>query len=94
MKHRVSRFVPGVGRVEWICLPDDLLFGDSPGTTFDFPDWRVAGPEKALCDLLWLCEGRGRAVPLDSLRLEEINRERLDRYSRRMGLDLGGLNGL
>jgi protein-disulfide isomerase len=42
--------VPGIGMVEWIRLPDDLLFGDAPGSEWGFPEWRVAEPEKALCD--------------------------------------------
>ena len=80
--------VPEVGFVEWIALPDDLLFGDEPGTALDFPDLRVAGPEKALCDLLWLCESRGFAPPVESLRIESLDRERLESHAARMGLDL------
>jgi hypothetical protein len=83
--------VPGVGLVEWIHLPDDLLFGDLAGTPLDFPDQRVAEPEKALCDLLWLCESRGFAVPRESLRLDELDRARVAAYAARMGLDLGVL---
>lgn len=83
--------VPGLGLVEWINLPDDLLFGDRPGTNLDFPDMRVAEPEKALCDLLWWCESRGFAPPVESLRLEELDRERLAAYADRMGLDLSVL---
>jgi hypothetical protein len=85
--------VPEIGLVEWIHLPDDVLFGDVPGTTLDFPGLRVAEPEKALCDLLWLCESRGFAPPVDSLRLEDLNRARLEAYAARMGLDLGVLGG-
>jgi hypothetical protein len=81
-------WVQGFGLVEWIALPDDLLFGDAPGTPFDFPELRVAEPEKALCDLLWLCESRGFAPPVESLRLDALDRERLSDYARRMGLDL------
>ena len=73
-----SMNVPTLGRVEWISLPDDLLFGDAPGTELDFPGLRVAEPEKALCDLLWLCESRGFALPLDSLRLEGLDLRVLD----------------
>jgi hypothetical protein len=80
--------VPDLGLVEWIHLPDDLLFGDVPGTALDFPDLRVAEPEKALCDLLWLCESRGFSPPVDSLRLDDLDRERLARYAALMGLDL------
>jgi len=58
--------VPELGRVEWINLPDDLLFGDCEGTPLDFPGLRIAEPEKAVCDLLWLCESR--ASPLLSRR--------------------------
>ena len=83
--------VPELGLVEWIHLPDDLLFGDVPGTALDFPGLRVAEPEKALCDLLWLCESRGFAPPVESLRLEELDRARLVLYATRMGLDLGVL---
>jgi hypothetical protein len=86
-----QRLVPDVGLVEWIHLPDDLIFGHEPGSSLDFPGLRMADPEKALCDLLWLCESRGFALPIHSLRLEELNRERLAQYARRMGLDLGTL---
>jgi hypothetical protein len=87
-----SERIPGLGFVEWINLPDDLLFGDRPGTRLDLPGFRVAEPEKALCDLLWLCESRGFAPPLESLRLDELDRERLESYAARMGLDLGVLH--
>ncbi|MBI2895825.1 MAG: hypothetical protein HYY06_19870 [Deltaproteobacteria bacterium] len=80
--------VPGVGLVEWVHLPDDLLFGDEPGTELDFPGLRVAQPEKALCDLLWLCESRFFAVPIWSLRLEDLDRDLLEEYARRMDVDL------
>jgi len=80
--------VPGVGLVEWIALPDDLLYGDAPGTALDFPGLRVAAPEKALCDLLWLCESRGFAPPVESLRLETLDRALLAAHAARMGLDL------
>jgi hypothetical protein len=83
--------VPGVGLVEWVHLPDDLLFGDEPGTELDFPGWRVAEPEKALCDLVWLCESRGQALPLESMRLEELDETRLRAYAGRMGVDLGAI---
>lgn len=84
--------LPGLGVVEWIALPDDLLFGDAPGTTLDFPGLTVAEPEKALCDLLWLCESRGFAPPVESLRLEELDWTRLRNYAQRMDLDLGVLS--
>lgn len=83
-----SRSVPDIGLVEWIALPDDLLFGDAPGTELDFPELRVAEPEKALCDLLWLCESRGFAPPIESLRLEMLDRRKLDDYAARAGIDL------
>ncbi|MBI4704727.1 MAG: hypothetical protein HY744_26795 [Deltaproteobacteria bacterium] len=88
-----EQWLEGVGLVEWIELPDDLLFGYGPGTALDFPDRRVAEPEKALCDLLWLCESRGFAPPLESLRLDDLDRARLDAYAARMGLDLSILAG-
>jgi len=88
---RLTR-VPDLGLVEWIHLPDDLLFGDVPGAALDFPGLRVAEPEKALCDLLWLCESRGFLPPIDSLRLDELDLARLARYAARMGLDLGVLD--
>ncbi|MBI2378070.1 MAG: hypothetical protein HYV07_28975 [Deltaproteobacteria bacterium] len=87
-----TMIVPSVGLVEWIALPEDALFGDAPGTSFDFPGLRVAEPEKALCDLLWLCESRGFAPPLESLRLDELDRERLARYAARMNVDLSVLD--
>jgi hypothetical protein len=83
--------VPGVGLVEWVHLPDDLLYGDAPGTELDFPGLRVAEPEKALCDLLWLCESRGFAPPLHSVRLELLDRSRLDAYAAAMDLDTAQL---
>ena len=83
--------VPGLGVVERVSLPDDLLFGDRPGTTLDFPDLRIAEPEKALCDLLWLCESRGFAPPFDSLRLDGLDADRLAAYAERMGLDISVL---
>lgn len=86
-----SRIVPDLGFVEWISLPEDLLFGDRAGSPLDFPGLRVAGPEKALCDLLWLCESRGFAPPLHSLRLEDLDGSRLASYARRMDLDLSAL---
>ena len=86
-----SERVPGIGFVEWISLPDDLLFGDGPGTVLDLPGLRVAVPEKALCDLLWLCESRGFAPPVESLRLDELDTGLLQSYAARMGLDLGVL---
>ena len=84
--------VPEFGLVEWIHLPDDLLFGDVAGTGLDFLGLRVAEPERALCDLLWLCESRGFAPPVESLRKEEIDGAQLARHAARMGLDLGVLN--
>jgi hypothetical protein len=86
-----ARQVPGLGWVEWIHVPDDLLFGDQPGSPLDFPDLRVATPEKALCDLLWLCESRGFAPPVESLRLELLDRGTLEATAMRMGLDLAPL---
>ncbi len=86
--------LPGLGAVEWVELPDDCLFGDVPGTALDFPGLRVAEPEKALCDLLWLCDSRGFAPPLESLRLEGLDLGRLRSYAERMGLDLGSINEL
>lgn len=83
--------VPGLGPVEWVALPDDLLFGDAPGSPLDFPQHRVAEPEKALCDLLWLCESRGFAPPVESLRLDQVDHERLRWYARRMDIDLAPL---
>lgn len=83
--------VPGIGLVEWIHLPDDVLFGDGPGTVLDFPGMRIADREKALCDLLWLCESRGFAIPIWSLRLDELDRGRLEEYARHMDVDLGRL---
>jgi len=88
-----EKVVPDLGLVEWIELPDDLLFGDRPGTKLDFLGLRIAEPEKALCDLLWLCQSRGFAVPVESLRLESIDRNRLESYADRMGLDLSVLDG-
>ncbi len=84
--------VPGVGLVEWVALPDDLLGGAAPGTALDFPGLEVAEPEKALCDLLWLCESRGFAVPVHSLRLDALRPERLAEYAAAMGLDLSVLS--
>jgi hypothetical protein len=81
--------VPELGRVEWINLPDDLVFGDREGTPLDFPGLRIAEPEKAVCDLLWLCESRGFAPPVETLRLDDLDRDRLERYAACMGLDLG-----
>lgn len=83
--------VPGLGLVEWIHLPDDLLFGDEPGGELDFRGMRVAGPEKALCDLLWLCESRGFAPPVWSLRMDDLDGSRLKENARRMDLDLDRL---
>jgi hypothetical protein len=80
--------IPGIGLVEWIHLPDDLAFGDAPGSRLDFPGMRVAEPEKALCDLAWLCESRGLALPVHSLRAESLDRGRLREHARRMGLDV------
>lgn len=85
------RHVPGLGLVEWVELPEEFLFGDAPGTPFDFPGLRMAEPEKALCDLLWLCESRGFAPPLESLRLDALDLARLRSYAERMSLDLGVL---
>ena len=85
--------IEGVGRAPWIALPDDFLFGDIPGSRLDFPDWRVAEPEKALCDLMWLCESRGFALPVESLRLDEIEIGRFERYAARMDLDTSWLRG-
>ncbi len=84
--------VAGIGLVEWIVLPDDLLYGALPGTDLDFPGLLVAEPEKALCDLLWLCESRGHAVPVDSLRLDELRRDRLAEHAARMDVDLSILD--
>jgi hypothetical protein len=83
-----QRRVPGIGLVEWIALPDDLLFGDERGTDLDFPELRVATPEKALCDLLWLCESRGFAPPVHGLRTENLNADRLAELAGRMGVPL------
>jgi hypothetical protein len=85
-------WVPELGIVEWIALPQDLLFGDAPGTLLDFPGLRIAEPEKALCDLLWWCESRGFAPPIESLRLEDLDLARLEAYARRMDLDLSVLH--
>lgn len=83
--------VPGLGRVEWIELPEEFLFGDDPGTAFDFPGLRMAQPEKALCDLLWLCESRGFAPPVESLRTDTLDPARLRFYAEQMDLDLRAL---
>jgi len=82
------QLIPGVGRVEWVALPDDLLFGHVPGTSLDFPGMRIASPEKALCDLMWLCESRGFAVPWESLRLDDLDRGALEATASRMGLTI------
>ncbi len=87
---RIQR-VPGLGRVEWISLPDDLLFGDQAGSSLDFPGARIAEPEKALCDLLWWCESRGFAPPVWSLRWDALDGARLTEYAERMGVELGVL---
>lgn len=89
-----QRDVPGLGHVQWIGLPDDLLFGFSAGTGLDYPDWKVAEPEKALCDLLWFCESRGFAIPVHSLRLEGLDPTRLADYADRMMIDLKRLGEL
>ncbi len=77
----LRREIPGIGTVEWIALPDDLIFGSGPGSPLDFPDWQVAEPEKALCDLLWWCESRGFAVPIFSLRLDDLDPAKLQSYA-------------
>ena len=86
--------LPGLGHVEWVELPDDCLFGDVPGTALDFPGVRVAEAEKALCDLLWLCDSRGFALPCESLRLDGLDLGLLRSYAERMGLDLGSIDKL
>ena len=83
--------VPGIGLCEWISMPDELLWGDASGSQLDFPGWRVASPEKALVDLLWLCESRGFAVPIDSLRLEDLDRGRLEQFAELMQVELDRL---
>ena len=88
-----QRRVHGIGHVQWVGLPDDLMFGYGRGKEFDFPGWQVAEPEKALVDLLWRCESRGVAVPVHSLRLDEIDRNRLAVYAERAMVDVRRLEG-
>ncbi|GMV41011.1 MAG: hypothetical protein AMXMBFR64_27270 [Myxococcales bacterium] len=79
--------------VEWISLPDDVLALGEPTGDLTHMGLPVADPEKALCDLLWLCESRGFTVPVDSLRLDGLDSERLSRYAAHMLLDLRRLGG-
>lgn len=83
-----SMLVPELGLVEWISIPEAFLFGDREGSAFDFPGMRVAEPEKALCDLLFLSETRGFAPPVHALRLDDLDTVKLRRYAHVMDLDL------